>query len=848
MVTIGESGGCRWHVLPMSGSAVGQLDQAADVLLDLLRIVPQLPMAPLARLLQSLHVREDVPELRRAYILDGPGRADVQSNPAFCVEGAFAGPCAEICPVFMFPGVGEQHIGMADALYRTEPVFREYLEECAYPLRDRYGFDLIAQLYPPGLHIRDADPGAAAPTLDLRNLMRDSHSLTSHEEAAARTVIAHPMLFCVEYALARMWMARGVVPRAMIGHSLGEYVAACISGVMSAADAMSVVYERARLIEELSPSAMLAVAATPTELETFLPGGVDLAAVNAPALCVISGPRDSIASLRTTLSERGIVHRTVNASHAFHSRMMGPIRGELEKVLRGVALRAPSIPYISNLTGDWIRPEQAMDPLYWLDHTCKAVRFGAGIHALYTQGARVFLEVGPARILGSFVMQALADEANASVTVISTLPGPNETIASDYCTARAEAMLWCVGALPDWGNSTSSSDTTAVAPAKSDVQEPTGDIEPILAAIWERVLGCKNPGRNDDFFRLGGTSLTALRVATHIRERLNLEVTLRVLFEYPTLRSLAGWVEHALLSEILDSTGQEVNGAVPADAASGGPISLCLPNGQHVLQFNRVETEHFYLDIFEKRVYARNGVVLEGEPVVFDVGANIGLFSLFVRHHAKAARIFAFEPAPPTFDLLRRNLTGTSGENHLFNVGLADRPGRMSLTFYPRSTGMSTFRENESEERLVLESIMRNQFASDRAGMSEAMQSINEILDLRFESTEFECPIRTVSEVIHEYALERVDLIKIDVQKCERAVLDGIDREHWPRIRQIVVEVHDIDGRVDEIARLLGGHGFEVIIEQDELYKGSNIHNVYAIRPVLAESRVRAQQAQRLNS
>jgi FkbM family methyltransferase len=786
------------------------------------------------------------------------------SNPAFHADGVCVGNGAANCTVFLFPGVGEQYIGMADALYRREPVFREFLSACAHLLKERCGFDLIAQLYPAGLDVRNEDPGAAVPTLNMPSLLRNSRSLTSYEQAAARTAIAHPILFCVEYALARLLMSWGIVPRAMIGHSLGEYVAACIAGVMSVADAVSVVYERARLIETMHAGAMLGAAATPLELEGLLPHDVGIAAINARALCVISGPQESIDSLRLTLAERGIAHQPVNASHAFHSRMMDPIRDELKRVLRGVALSAPSIPYISNVTGDWIRPEQAADPEYWLEHTCRPVLFGAGIRALYAKGARVFVEAGPGRVLGSFVMQELAGESSAGVTVIPTLPGPNETISSDFVAARAQATLWCVGALPRWRELPLPRHDVPIAYSEGDAspplmgayfdepvrntQEPEGEIEPILASIWERLLGGGRPDRNDNFFRRGATSLTALRAATHIRERLDLEVPLRVFFERPTLRSLAAWIEHALLSEILESTGREPASAIPEDGANGGgPFSMRLPNGQHVLQYNRAETDHFYHDIFETRVYARNGIVLEGEPVVFDIGANIGLFSLFVRQHTKAARIFAFEPAPPTFDLLRQNLKAAGGENYVFNVGLADRPGRMSLTFYPLSTGMSSFHADEAEERQVLKSIVRNQFASDQTGMCEVMESVDEILDLRMKSVKFECQIRTVSEIIRENGVDRIDLMKIDVQKCERAVLEGIDQEHWPRIRQIVVEVHDKDGRVDDISRLLQRHGFVVIVEQDKLYQGSNIHNLYGMRSVEREACLRAPEAERVH-
>jgi len=212
------------------------------------------------------------------------------------------------------------------------------------------------------------------------------------------------------------------------------------------------------------------------------------------------------------------------------------------------------------------------------------------------------------------------------------------------------------------------------------------------------------------------------------------------------------------------------------------------------------------------------------------VGANIGLFSLFAHHECRNPRIFAFEPAPPVFELLRSNLASYGVDANLFRCGVSDRRRTEQLTFYPHSTGMSSFRANKEEEKDVLRAIIQNQLQDGMAGMDEVMPHMNDILDERFRETSFECELVTLSDVIASHAVERIDLVKIDVQKCELEVLEGIQDAHWQRIRQIVIEVHDIDGRVAHVRDMLQQRGYRVHVEQELLYRTSSICNLYAIR------------------
>lgn len=800
-------------------------------------------------------------------------------DPQRCIAGVAGASPSEVA--FLFPGIGEQYVGMARGLYDEEPAFRDALDECARLLRDIDGTDLLGGLYPRGALTRVAT-GTGSGAIDLRALMgRDNPSSDPDQARLRSTSFAHPALFAVEYALARLWMSWGLQPNAMLGHSLGEYVAACVAGVMSLIDAISVVSKRAALIQGLPEGAMLGVAMSGELLRPWLPQDVSVAATNTDGLCVASGPVEAIEQLRAALDGQGIASRRVNSSHAFHSRMLEPIRAPLAALFRDIELKPPAIPYLSNLSGDWIEDTQATDPDYWAAHTCGTVRFGEGLDKLRAAGVAALLEVGPGQSLGGFALQQAPAEERDRLVAVASLPSLHEGSADAFVAARSLAALWCVGAQIDWNayhrgasrgrvglptypfqrqrywiapvvGAGGSSWTTpmesqimaAPAAAAATVQAagpsraylpPEGEIEQLMAELWIDILGVRQVGRDDHFLQLGGSSLLAVRLMTKLRERIDVALPIRSLFERPTLRAISALVEDVILAEIENASEADVLSLLGEDGGAADPTDieptlLELPNKMQVLQFNRVETDHFYHDIFETQVYARNGIEIPEDAIVLDIGANIGLFSLFVRERASNARIYAFEPAPPVFNVLRANLASAGNRVTLFNAGVSDRCGTQRLTYYPRSTGMSSFHADKDEEKQVLRAIINNQLSSDEEGAREMLGSVEEILDMRFREQSFDCPMRTVSDVVREHAIARIDLMKIDVQKAERAVIEGIESQHWPLIRQVVVEVHDLEGRVEEVRILLEGKGFLVRVEQDELYENSSIFNLYAIR------------------
>lgn len=242
------------------------------------------------------------------------------------------------------------------------------------------------------------------------------------------------------------------------------------------------------------------------------------------------------------------------------------------------------------------------------------------------------------------------------------------------------------------------------------------------------------------------------------------------------------------------------------------------------------EALFLFHDIFEKQIYCRHGVSLDGVQCVFDVGANIGLFTLFVGRQRPGARIFAFEPAPPVFEILRANVERAGVDAELFNCGVAERSGTADLTFYPSSSGMSSFHADLEEEKEALYNVMLNQLHRGEPGMAEVMEHAEDLLEERLRSVSFSCPLRPLSEVIREHGVERIDLLKIDVQKSELDVIRGIDDEHWPRIRQIALELHNVGNRFHWLRETLERRGFRVLAEQEDAYRESIMLNVFATR------------------
>ena len=325
---------------------------------------------------------------------------------------------------FLFPGQGSQHVGMCAGIYGREATFREEVDRCAEHLRGELGFDLREVLY----------PGEAG-----------------EEEAATRlgeTNVTQPALFVVEWSLAKLWMAWGVKPEAMLGHSIGEYVAACLAGVFSLEDALSLVALRGRLMQGMPKGSMSAVRLEEQEVVALLDGSLGLAAINGPSQCVVSGPEEAVESLETRFHARGVEYQRLRTSHAFHSPMMEPVLSAFRERVSAVERQAPKIPFVSNLSGTWIAENEAMDPGYWARHLRETVRFGAGLSEILKERPRVLLEVGPGQALRGLARQH--PECGPEQVVVASARHSRESRPDEQVLLEALGRLWLAGMDVDW--------------------------------------------------------------------------------------------------------------------------------------------------------------------------------------------------------------------------------------------------------------------------------------------------------------------------------------------------------------------------------------------------------------
>jgi acyl transferase domain-containing protein/acyl carrier protein len=326
--------------------------------------------------------------------------------------------------VFLFTGQGSQYPGMGRGLYAAEPAFRAEVDRCCELLRPHLPRDLRELLFP----APEAMPAAA--------------------EMLRHTCWAQPALFVVEYALATLWMQWGVRPQAMIGHSVGELVAACLAGVFSLRDGLELVAARGRMMQDLPPGSMLGVPLPEAELQPLLGAELSLAAVNRPSLCVAAGPSAAIDRLRDDLRGRGVEGRLLHTSHAFHSAMMDPVVEPFTELVARMRLAPPRLPYASNVTGAWIRPEEAIDPSYWGEQIRRTVRFSAGLAELLREPDRVFLEVGPGNVLTTLARQHPARTLRHAV--LPSLRHAREQGDDLTFLLASLAKFWLAGGAVDW--------------------------------------------------------------------------------------------------------------------------------------------------------------------------------------------------------------------------------------------------------------------------------------------------------------------------------------------------------------------------------------------------------------
>ena len=360
------------------------------------------------------------------------------------VQGASPRPI-----VFLLPGVGDHYVGMGHGLYEHFEVFRQEIDRCAQILQPLLGVDIREILFP-----RDHVPKkpSAPRGIDLKRML--GRGTDAAPDAAAhkldQTIYCQPALFSLEYALARLWMHWGVQPDRIVGHSMGEYVAACLAGVFSLEDALKLIAARAKLANELPQGSMLAVMLPEKELLPMLSGQLSISLINSPNLCVVRGPLSKMGDFQKQLAEQEVIFRPVRNAHAFHSRMLDPIVDPFVQEIKRVRLNAPRIPFISNVTGTWITPEQACNPNYWADQARRTARFSNALEQLWRIPNCLPLEIGPGHTLGVLAMQHPARNAVEGAQALSSLRHDYENESDPDFILNGVGKLWVAGIEIDW--------------------------------------------------------------------------------------------------------------------------------------------------------------------------------------------------------------------------------------------------------------------------------------------------------------------------------------------------------------------------------------------------------------
>jgi phthiocerol/phenolphthiocerol synthesis type-I polyketide synthase E len=566
------------RALLLSARTADALAEAGNRLAARLRGRPAPHLADVAHTLA--HGRRHL-DHRRVVVAGDPELAAEALEAPRHPSGAAGEARGEPPPVaFLFPGQGAQHAGMGAGLYAAEPVFRRHAGECAARFSDLLGLDLLAAM------------------------------LGDDDGALRGTAAAQAALFTVEHALAQVLLARGVRPAVMAGHSIGEYAAACLAGVLELDDAIRLVALRGTLMGRSEAGAMLAVRLVEREAVELLAGtGLELSAVNEPKGCVVGGPVAAVERLEAALAERSVGVRRLATAHAFHTAAMQEAADRFAEAVAGVRFGTPGIPMVSTTSGGWMAPEEARDPARWAAQIRVPVRFAGAVTALLGDPRLVVLEVGPGRSLTSMARRSPA--WSSTHRALAAMRQATERADDGERLLLALGGLWTTGVEVDWTAGAGASDGVRVplpgypfertrhwveseyaaapperrpepAAAAPGPRAPGADAPAgVLAGIWSELLGIETIAPGDNFFDLGGDSVVAIQVAARAGQA-GLRMTPQDLFEHQSVAALAAAVG-----------GPAAGVPTPDPWPPAGDVPLT-PTQWRLLELEGVDTERFW--------------------------------------------------------------------------------------------------------------------------------------------------------------------------------------------------------------------------------------------------------------
>ncbi|MEM9942235.1 MAG: aminotransferase class III-fold pyridoxal phosphate-dependent enzyme [Planctomycetota bacterium] len=558
------------------------------------------------RIVDSLQTRRSVFSYRAAVVAsDSKSAADSLGNR--CVQSFFERKSTAGRPlIFMFPGQGSQYVNMGQNLYEQSSVFKANLDQCSEILTPLLGQDLRTILYP--------EPG--------------------HEESAQQilknTRFTQPALFALGYSLGQVWLKWGIEPAGLMGHSIGEFAAACTAGVFELEDGLKMIAERGRLMQELPGGSMLSVRLPGDEVEPMLFGQMAIGSFNGPQLCVVAGPTDQVKQLQNELESQDVVCRYLHTSHAFHSPMMNSIVDPFEEFVGQFPLQAPKIPILSTVTGDWMKEADARNPKYWANHLRAPVRFSDAVLKMWDpkegDANRVLIEIGPRKTLATLAKQHATDRKNQ--IAIPTLSDTAQDQKEWKTMFAALAQLWVAGVTIDWSKiagrskgqprpihislptyafdrkkyfiepgQVAHSDSVQATPLTNKIEadktagchherlskQPVKlnsvethtmnrvpEIVKAIQTIFEETSGfdLTEFEGNTTFFEMGLDSLVLTQTATALKKEMAIDVTFRQLLEdTSTVDLLAQWLDERLPSEMYAVTSTPTPAPVNQDAA-----------------------------------------------------------------------------------------------------------------------------------------------------------------------------------------------------------------------------------------------------------------------------------------